>query len=122
VHDKGRPKDPLKSRWSWWTLTLLLGTSLLAERAFSSLPSKVWFVVVFLSVCGVKMLLRAVCQRNQPVYLEDILWELVVYLSLGLLAAFLDQEFWTYTGRHGGPAIPALILSFVDMGWPTQRS
>jgi len=97
-------------------LLKLIAAAFLAERVLNKLPQPAWFVLVFVLVYAVDNIHRVV-NKATPQYLDDILLEVTFCAALGALASYLDSQCSIYTGKHGGPAVPALVVVLMVRQW-----
>lgn len=102
-------------RWQKW---LLQGVAaFVMQRVLSWWPTWLWYLSVFLTVDVVGLVLKAVTREPGQLYVDDVLWNITVFIGVGLLAFAFDHLLWTYTGRHASPAVPAIVLAMVDLDW-----
>ena len=94
---------------------MVLVVAFLAQWWFSQFPGPLWFIAVFLLVGIAVRFLVSPKDGLMPSYLEDVVLSLVVCALLGALAWYLDTQISGYTGKAGGPAVPALVLGFTDI-------
>jgi hypothetical protein len=93
---------------------ITLVSAFLLEQGLKSLSGPVWFVGVFLGVYIIARLSLRQSTAKAPAYFEDISFGLAVCIGLGLLAWHADTQISIYTGKHGSPAIPAVVFAFAD--------
>lgn len=93
---------------------ITLISAFLLERGLSPLSGPVWFVGVFLGVYVIARCCLRLSTSSAPAYFEDIFFGLAVCIGLGLFAWYADSQISIYTGKHGGPAVPAVIFALVD--------
>lgn len=94
---------------------ILIAIAFIAQKVFSTLPGHAWFVSVFLTVDIAGKFLLAGKDALLPSYLEDMLLGLLLCAGLGALAWYLDAQISIYTGKAGGPAVPALVFAILDV-------
>ncbi len=93
---------------------LTVVAAFLAERLLVDLPGPLWFAGVFLVVY---MIARFAFSRDTEkvfAYFEDLFLGVGICLGLGILAWYADLQISVYSGKHGGPALPAVVLALVD--------
>ncbi len=92
---------------------ITLAAALLAERVLAKLPRHLWFVSVFLVAYMAARFCLPSGTSPVPEYFEDMFFGLAVCIGLGVLAWHADAQISVYTGKHGGPAIPAFVFALV---------
>ena len=96
-------------------LLMILAVAFLAQWWFSQFPGPFWFIAVFLLVGIAVRFLISPKDGLMTSYLEDVVLSLVFCALLGALAWYIDTQISVYTGKAGGPAVPALVLGFTDI-------
>lgn len=94
-------------------LTTTIAAAFVAETVFKQVGQAGWFVLVFATVYAAENL-PALLKKDSPAYLEDILYGVAFYLASGLFAYYVDVHISVYTGKHAGPAVPALVVALLD--------
>ncbi len=85
-----------------------------AEKILIKLPRMFWYISVFLIVYTVGKLCLQRGTAYPSGYLEDLFSALRICFGLAVLAWYADLQISLYTGKHGGPAIPAVVLAVVN--------
>ncbi|HHY17744.1 MAG TPA: hypothetical protein GX524_06670 [Firmicutes bacterium] len=92
---------------------MLLAVAFFAQRILSGLPGPFWFVSVFLTVYVMGRLFAGKGTMF-PAYFEDVFFGLLLCAGLGVFAWYLDGQMSVYTGKSGGPAVPAIVYAIID--------
>ncbi len=96
-------------------MLILLAIAFIAQKVFSKLPGPAWFVSVFLAVDIAGKFLLAGKDTLLPSYFEDMVFGFLLCSGLGALAWYLDAQISVYTGKAGGPAVPALLFAILNV-------
>ena len=103
------------------TLKLLVA-ALVADKLLGGLHNALLqFVAVFLTVFVAENL-RIATRADNVLYVEDMVTGVLKYAGVGLLCWWLDAALSLYTGRHGGPVLPAVLFAVIDRAWFSGRS
>lgn len=98
----------------------LLVAAAAADRLAGALPPILRFPLVFLAALLADRL-RVRDSGETPLYLEDVISGIVLYVGAGLLCYGLDYALSLYTSRHASPVLPAVLLAVVDRALLTSR-
>lgn len=98
-------------------IAALSAAAFLGEKVALDLYPGARFVAAFVMVYLADSLWSMIRNRERSLYLEDVVRALFVYVSLGLLAAWIDRGLFEYTGKRAGAAVPALVLVILDKAW-----
>lgn len=96
-------------------LILTAASSFIAEKLLAGFPKPLWFVGVFLIVYVIARFAFSRDTGKVFAYLEDLFLGMGVCLGLGILAWYADSQISLYSGKHGGPAVPAVVLALADV-------
>ncbi|HHY69272.1 MAG TPA: hypothetical protein PLB36_06880 [Bacillota bacterium] len=99
---------------TWVSVLILFMVAFAAQKVLSGVGDGVWFVSVFVVVYLLGKVILSGRNGLDTVYLEEIFFELVLCVALALMAWYLDGQISVYTGKSGGPAVPAVLFSLVE--------
>lgn len=96
-------------------LLKLICVALGTQKLSAKLPFTWCFPLVFMAVYAADTLL--VGNKDESLFVEDIVKDLFFYGLLGYLSHLLNQRLWIYTAKSAGPTVPALLWALLDDAW-----
>ncbi len=95
-------------------VVILFVVAFAAEKLLSGIDEIGWYISVFVAVYVTGRVLFSHRGRVATAYLEDVLLGLFLCVGIASLAWYFDGQISVYSGKTGGPGVPAAVFSLIE--------
>jgi len=95
-------------------IVALLMVALIVQRLLSGISEIGWYISVFIAVYLTGKILFSHKRKLATAYLEDVLLGFVLCIGIACLAWYFDGQISLYSGKTGGPGVPAVVFALID--------
>jgi len=95
-------------------IVALLIVALIVQKLLSGISEIGWYISVFVAVYLTGKILFLHRRKLATAYLEDVLLGFVLCIGIACLAWYFDGQISLYSGKTGGPGVPAVVFALID--------